>query len=63
MKKYLPNIGKNAHKAFACKINTKIKNKVLYRFAKLIKNNKAKIKDPVDITLDKWKRPNGLLIK
>ena len=37
MKKYLPNIGKNAHKAFACKINTKIKNKVLYRFAKLIK--------------------------
>ena len=107
MKKYLPNIGKNAHKAFACKINTKIKNRVLYRFAKLIKKNKskiikqnkkdinfakkkflkknlidrlelnnnkinqiiksinniAKLKDPVDITLDKWKRPNGLLIK
>ena len=107
MKKYLPNIGKNAHKAFAYKINTKIKNRVLYRFAKLIKKNKskiikqnkkdinfakkkflkknlidrlelnnnkinqiiksinniAKLKDPVDITLDKWKRPNGLLIK
>ena len=107
MKKYLPSIGINAHKAFACKINTKIKNKVLYRFAKLIKKNKskiikqnkkdinfakkkflkknlidrlelnnnkinqiiksinniAKLKDPVDITLDKWKRPNGLLIK
>ena len=43
MKKYLPNIGKNAHKAFASKINTKIKNKVLYRFAKLINKNKSKI--------------------
>ena len=26
-------------------------------------NNITKLKDPVDVTLSKWKRPNGLLIK
>tara|TARA_Y100000590_G_scaffold322100_1_gene364695 strand:+ start:298 stop:1548 length:1251 start_codon:yes stop_codon:yes gene_type:complete len=26
-------------------------------------NNIAKLKDPIDVTLSKWKRPNGLIIK
>ena len=107
MNKNLINIGKKANKAINSKINQKLKNKVLYRFGKLIKKNKdkiikenrkdinfaikngykknfidrlmldkykiyqivksinniAKLKDPTDITLSKWKRPNGLIIK
>ncbi len=107
MKKYLKLIGIKANKALNKKIDTKTKNKVLNRFANLIRKNKSKIisqnkrdiylakkrklrenlinrlllndhkinqiiksiniitklKDPVDVTLDKWKRPNGLLIK
>ena len=43
MNKYLKSIGKNSHKAFKCKINTKTKNKVLVKFANLIRNNKQQI--------------------
>ena len=100
-------IGKNAKKASLEKINTKIKNKILNRYASLLdkernsiinanikdikfalkkglKNNLIdrltidhnkldnirksinkiiKLKDPVDNTLEKWSRPNGLQIK
>ena len=107
MKKNLNIIGERANKAFTSKINTKTKNKVLFKFATLIKNKEseiinqnikdikfaknkglkenlinrlkidsekinqiiksiisiAKLKDPIDITLNKWKRPNGLIIK
>ncbi len=107
MKKYLESIGNNSCKAFTCKIGNKTKNKVLIKFANLIKKNKSKIikqnkkdinfakrkslkknlidrlqlndnkineiiksikniiklKDPTNITLSKWKRPNGLIIK
>ena len=36
-----------------------------YKINEIIKsiNVIAKLKDPVDVTLNKWKRPNGLLIK
>ena len=34
----------------------------IYQIIKSI-NNIAKLKDPTDITLSKWKRPNGLIIK
>ena len=107
MKKYLNIIGERANKAFTSKVNTKTKNKVLFKFATLIKNKQseiinqnikdikfaknkglkenlinrlkidskkinqiikstisiAKLKDPIDVTLNKWKRPNGLIIK
>ena len=107
MQKNLNKIGRNARKAFSKKLNNKLKNKVLKKFAKFIEINKenilkenskditfakkkglkenlikrlelnnnkidqiiksiniiAKLKDPVDVTLDKWKRPNGLVIK
>ncbi len=107
MKKNLNIIGERANKAFANKVNTKTKNKVLFKFATLIKKKEseiinqnikdikfaknkglkenlinrlkidsekinqiiksiisiAKLKDPIDITLNKWKRPNGLIIK
>ena len=43
MNKYLRNIGINAHKAFKKKIDTKIKNKVLDKYAYLINKNKFKI--------------------
>jgi Gamma-glutamyl phosphate reductase len=43
MNKYLKNIGINAQKAFEKKIDTKIKNKVLDKFAYLINKNKFKI--------------------
>ena len=100
-------IGRKARKASEYKITTKVKNKVLNDYAKLIKNEKkfiinqnskdinyarkkglkenlikrlhlnenklngiinsilkiAKLRDPIDNTLDKWKRPNGLDIK
>ena len=107
MNQYMNLIGQNARKASLKKINTKIKNKVLKRYASLLdkeknsilkantkdvkfafakglKNNLidrltidqkklnniknsinkiAKLKDPVDNTLEKWSRPNGLKIK
>ena len=107
MSKLLNKIGKNSRVAFRSKINSKIKNKVLEDFCRLIIKNKNKIisenkkdiksaklkklkenlikrlslnsekinsiiksintvikfKDPVDIELNKWKRPNGLKIK
>ena len=107
MQKNLNKIGRNARKAFSKKLNNKLKNKVLKKFAKLIEINKenilkenskditfakkkglkenlikrlelnnnkidqiiksvvaiSKIKDPVNITKEKWKRPNGLIIK
>ncbi len=107
MNVYLKLVGIKAQKALSKKIETKSKNKVLYKFASLIKKNKlkilgqnkkdinsskkkrlrenlinrlqlndykidqiiksintiAKLKDPVDIIIDKWKRPNGLVIK
>jgi glutamate-5-semialdehyde dehydrogenase len=100
-------IGRNARKASLKKINTKVKNKILKRYASLLdkeknsiiientkdvkfalikglKNNLidrltithkklnnirnsiieiTRLKDPVDITLEQWKRPNGLKIK
>ena len=100
-------IGLNAKKATLEKINTKIKNKVLKRYASLLNKEKysiiranikdidfaqikrlpknlidrltidqkklkniiksvkkiSKLKDPVDKTIEKWKRPNGLKIK
>jgi len=107
MNKYLTNVGKNASKALDIKINSKLKNKVLNKFAKLINKNKykiinenkkdikfsikkglkknlvdrlvlnedkidqiiksiitiAKLRDPIDVTLSQWRRPNGLIIK
>ena len=107
MSQYMNLIGQNARKASLEKINTKIKNKILKRYASLIdkernsiiiantkdikfalkkglKNNLIdrltinhkkldniknsinkiiKLKDPVDNTLEKWSRPNGLKIK
>jgi glutamate-5-semialdehyde dehydrogenase len=107
MSQYMNLIGQNAKKASLEKVNTKVKNKILKRYALLLdkernsiikantkdiklalknrlKNNLidrltighkqldniknsvnkiTKLKDPVDITLDKWSRPNGLKIK
>ncbi|WP_034390252.1 glutamate-5-semialdehyde dehydrogenase [Candidatus Pelagibacter ubique] len=107
MIKYMNLIGIKARKASEYKVTTKVKNKVLNDYAKLIKNEKkfiinqnskdinyarkkglkenlikrlhlnenkldgiinsilkiAKLRDPIDSTLEKWKRPNGLNIK
>jgi len=107
MEKFLNKVGIKAKNAFRDKLNTKIKNKVLEDYWKLIKKNKNKLikennkdikvakskklkenlikrlslndtkiysiiksiktiikfRDPVDLELDKWKRPNGLKIK
>jgi len=107
MSQYMNLIGQKAKKASLEKINTKIKNKVLKKYAllldkerntiitenakdikfvqkKRLKNNLIdrltinhkkldnikdsinkiiKLKDPVDNTLEKWSRPNGLKIK
>ena len=107
MIKYMNLIGIKAQKASEQKITTKVKNKVLNDYAKLIKKEKkfiisqnlkdinyakkkelkenlikrlhlnenklsgiinsilkiAKLKDPIDNTLEKWKRPNGLNIR
>jgi len=107
MSRYMNLIGQNAKKASLVKVNTKVKNKVLKRYAllldkerksiikenikdlkfalkKRLKNNLigrltighneldnikdsinkiTKLKDPVDNTLEKWSRPNGLKIK
>jgi len=107
MIKYMNLIGIKARKAGEYKITTKVKNKVLSDYAKLIKKEKkfiiiqnlkdvnyakkkglkenlikrlhlddnklngivnsilkiAKLKDPIDSTLEKWKRSNGLNIK
>ena len=107
MIKYMNLIGIKARKASEYKITTKVKNKVLIDYAKLIKNEKkfiinqnskdinyakkkglkenlikrlhlnenklngiinsilkiAKLRDPINNTLEKWKRPNGLNIK
>ena len=100
-------IGQNAKKASLEKINTKVKNKILKRYASLLDKEKnsivventkdikdalkkglkknlinrlainhnklcdikasinkiIKLKDPIDNTLEKWSRPNGLKIK
>jgi glutamate-5-semialdehyde dehydrogenase len=100
-------IGQNAKKASLEKINTKVKNKILKRYALLLDREKnsiilentkdikfalkkglkknlvdrltinykklddiktsinkiIKLKDPIDNTLEKWSRPNGLKIK
>ena len=107
MSQYMNLIGQNARKASLEKINTKVKNKILKRYASLLdkernsiigentkdikfalkkglKNNLidrltinhkkldnikdsinkiTKLKDPIDNTLEKWSRPNGLKIK
>ena len=42
MNKYLKNIGINANKAFKKKIDTKIKNRVLDKYAYLINNSLSK---------------------
>ena len=106
MKNLLINIGKKSKKAFAHKLSSKMKNKVLKSYCNLIYKNKKliinenkkdlekaikkkikdnllqrlvlddkkisiiinsikkiiKLKDPTNITLEKWKRPNGLHI-
>ena len=100
-------IGQNAKKASLEKINTKVKNRILKRYASLLNKEKnsiiientkdikfalnkglkknlidrltinhkrlndikasiykiIKLKDPIDNTLEKWSRPNGLRIK
>ena len=43
MKKNLNIIGERANKAFAGKVNTKTKNKVLFKFATLIKKKQSEI--------------------
>jgi len=107
MKNFMYSVGKKAVFAFNNKINSKLKNKVLDHYIKLINKNKKliikennkdiklaiqkkiknnllkrlaidlkkinsicssiknvkKLRDPIDITLKKWKRPNNLLIK
>jgi len=107
MSQYMNLIGQNAKKAAFKKVNTKVKNKILTRYASLLdkerssiiranikdikfaqkkglKNNLidrltinhkkldnikdsinkiTKLKDPIDNTLEKWSRPNGLKIK
>ena len=107
MSQFMNLIGQSAKKASLEKVNTKIKNKILKKYASLLdrdrnsiitentkdikfaikkrlKNNLIdrltvnhkkldniiksinkiiKLKDPVDNTLDKWSRPNGLKIK
>ena len=107
MSQYMNLIGQNAKKAALEKIKTKVKNKILTRYASLLdkernsiigentkdikfalkkglKNNLidrltinhkkldnikdsinkiTKLKDPIDNTLEKWSRPNGLKIK
>jgi len=107
MSQYMNLIGQRARKASLEKINPKVKNKILKRYASLLdkernsiiienakdikfalrkglKNNLIdrltinhkkldniknsinkiiKLKDPVDNTLEKWSRPNGLKIK
>ena len=106
MKKYMNIIGIKARKASGKKITTKIKNKVLKDYTKLLDKKKyfilkenskdiklakkkglkenlisrllinekklndikksihkiEKLKDPINVTLNKWKRPNGLNI-
>ena len=106
MKNLLINIGKKSKKAFAHKLSSKMKNKVLKSYCNLIYKNKKliinenkkdlekaikkkikdnllqrlvlddkkisiiinsikkiiKLKDPTNIILEKWKRPNGLHI-
>ena len=106
MSKYMNLLGQNAKKASLKKINTKIKNNVLKKYALLLDKEKnsifkanakdvefgvknklkknlierltvdqkklitirnsinqiIKIKDPIDNTLEKWSRPNGLKI-
>ena len=107
MSRYMNLIGKNAKKASLKKISTKVKNKILKRYASLLDKKKnsiitanskdikfalkrglkknlidrltinhkklddikssinkiIKLKDPIDNTLEKWSRPNGLKIK
>ena len=43
MDKNLVNIGKKANRALTVKIDQKLKNKILYKFGKLINENKSKI--------------------
>ena len=45
MSEYIKKIGKKAKIAFKCKINNKVKNKVLKDYCKLIIKNKNKIID------------------
>ena len=107
MNRYMNLIGRNAKKASLKKISTKVKNKILKRYASLLDKKKnsiitanskdikfalkkglkknlidrltinhkklndikssinkiIKLKDPIDNTLEKWSRPNGLKIK
>ena len=107
MKSLMHFIGNNARVASKVRLNSKIKNKILIDYLKLIKKNKnviinknkkdiefskkknlrknlinrlkinskkideickaiknvIKLKDPVDNVINKWKRPNNLIIK
>ncbi len=65
MSKNLIKIGKNSKKAFENRISSKLKNKVLIDYAKLIKNNKEKIinQNKKDIFFAKSKGLKENLIK
>ena len=62
---YLKKIGINAHKAFEKKIDTKVKNKVLNKYAYLIKKNKLKIitQNKKDLKFAKKKKIKNNLIE
>ncbi|MFL2886436.1 MAG: glutamate-5-semialdehyde dehydrogenase [Candidatus Pelagibacter sp.] len=65
MSVYIKNIGKNAKIAFKSKINSKVKNKVLKDYCKLIIKNKNKIihENKKDIKVAKEKKLKENLIK
>jgi len=78
MKNFLIKLGINSKKAFFNQLDSKKKNKVLNDYLIMIQKNKKlimnenkkdidnaykkKLKDPTNIVLEKWKRPNGLNI-
>ena len=43
MKKYLKKLGQASYKASLNKVNTKLKNKVLLKFSKLLRKNSSEI--------------------
>ena len=65
MSKLLNKIGKNAKNAFKDRLNTKIKNKVLEGYWKLIKKNKNKLinENKKDIKVAKSKKLKENFIK
>ena len=65
MSKLLNNIGQKAKNAFKERLNTKIKNKVLEDYWKLIKKNKKKliIENKKDVKVAKSKKLKENLVK